>query len=147
MSLELDHVGLATPDLERSIAFYRDVLGFQFSSRRRLGDGREQAVFRIGKSLLVLFDGPAGHYIEKARTPRSGMHHLAFALESREYDSLLERCKTAGVRIMFQSVNQGARGMGLATYFYDPDGNDIEIKKYEGFSTAFKEVKAKDYYL
>ena len=147
MSPDFDHVGLATPDLERSIAFYRDVMGFEFSSRRRLGDGREQAAFQIGERILVLFHGPDGHYIEKPRQPRSGMHHLAFALEPGEYDSLLERCKTAGVRIMYQSVNQGAKGTGLATYFYDPDGNDIEIKKYEGFPDDLEDSKAEDYHL
>ncbi|MFT5367815.1 MAG: extradiol dioxygenase family protein [Candidatus Latescibacterota bacterium] len=28
-------------------------------------------------------------------------------------------------------MNKGAQGEGLATYFRDPDGNELEIKKYE----------------
>ncbi len=147
MSPDFDHVGLATPDLERSIAFYRDVMGFEFSSRRRLGDGREQAAFQIGERILVLFHGPDGHYIEKARQPRSGMHHLAFALEPAEYDAVIERCKANGIEIMHQAINSGAQGKGFATYFYDPDGNEIEIKKYKELPKDFADFTARSYRL
>ena len=145
MSPTFDHIGLATPDLERSIAFYRDVMGFEFSSRKRLSDGREQAVFLIGEGILVLFHSPSGNYVEKARHVRSGMHHLAFALEPEEYDGVIERCETDGVAIMRQAIISGARGEGLATYFYDPDGNDIEIKKYDGIPEGFEGFTAEGY--
>ncbi|MDP6482289.1 MAG: VOC family protein [Nitrospinota bacterium] len=147
MSPTFDHIGLATLDLERSIAFYEDVMGFGFSSRRRLSDGREQAVFLIGEGILVLFQSPSENYVEKARRVRSGMHHLAFALEPEEYNRVIERCETAGVAIMRQAINSGAQGMGLATYFYDPDGNDIEIKKYDGIPDGFEGFTAEGYHL
>jgi catechol 2,3-dioxygenase-like lactoylglutathione lyase family enzyme len=147
MSPTFDHVGLATLDLEQSIAFYRDVMGFDFSSRKRLSDGREQAVFLIGEGILVLFQSPSGNYVEKARHVRSGMHHLAFALEPEAYDGVIERCETAGVALMRQAINSGARGKGLATYFYDPDGNDIEIKKYDGIPEEYEDFTAKGYHL
>ncbi len=147
MSPTFDHVGLATLDLEQSIAFYRNVMGFEFSSQKSLSDGREQAVFLIGEGILVLFQNPSRNYVEKARNERSGMHHLAFDLEPEEYDGVIERCETAGVAIMRQAINSGARGKGLATYFYDPDGNDIEIKKYDGIPEGFEGFTAEGYEL
>ncbi|MFQ5911868.1 MAG: VOC family protein [Nitrospinota bacterium] len=130
MAPSFDHIGLATPDLDRSVAFYRDVMGFELISRRPMNDGA-RAVFRVGEGLLVLFHRPHAGYVEKVRKPRSGVHHLAFWFEPKEYEGIIERCKANGVEIMMQELNQGAKGTGLATYFYDPDGNDIEIKKYE----------------
>ena len=141
-----DHVGLATPDLDRAIAFYRDVMGFEFLSRRSLGDDREQATFQLGECILVIFYGP-GLYQEKVKQPRSGIHHLAFVLEPDEYEGVLERMKSHGVPVMFQSVNRGAYGIGLATYFYDLDGNDIEIKRYENVPEDFEDFFAEGYRL
>ncbi len=147
MSAVYDHIGLATQDLDRSIAFYRDVMGFEFSTRRRLRDGREQAAFLLGECTFILFRAPHGRYVEKVRRPRSGVHHLAFALEPKEYDAVIEGCKAGGVKIMRQALNRGARGLGLATYFYDPDGNDIEIKKYEELPEKSPNYSAKGFYM
>lgn len=131
MGLFFDHVALATTDLEQSIAFYRNVMGFEFSSRRNLEDGREQAVFHIGEGVLVLFAHGDGRYVEKVRKPRSGIHHLAFGMDAASFDGVLERCQDYNVKILRKEKNSGAKGLGYAAYFYDPNGNEIEIKKYE----------------
>lgn len=128
MGLFYDHVAFAVTDLERSIAFYQDVMGFEGGKRRFLKDGREQATFHVGEGILVLFQLP--RYTPVRRSPRSGLHHLAFGLDPKDYDAIVKRCKERGVRIERAERNSGAKGMGLATYFYDPDGNEIEIKKY-----------------
>ena len=131
MGLFFDHVALATTNLEQSIAFYKQVMGFEFSRRRHLKDGREQAVFHIGEGVLVLFHHPDGRYIDKVRKPRSGVHHLAFGMDAATFDGVIERCKDYNVEIMRKEINSGAKGEGYAVYFNDPNGNEIEIKKYE----------------
>lgn len=146
MGLFFDHVALATTDLERSAAFYRDVMGFELSSRSRLEDDREQAVFHVGEGVLVLFYHADGRYVEKVRRPRSGVHHLAFGMDAARYDAVIRRCRASGVEIRRQDVNAGAKGEGYATYFYDPDGNEVEIKKYEK-DPDFKEYQAPDYHV
>ena len=128
MGLFYDHVALAVTDLDRAIAFYQGVMGFEGGTRKFLKDGREQATFHVGEGILVLFHLP--RYLQVQRSPRSGLHHLAFGLDPKEYDAIVRRCKESGVRIERAEKNSGAMGMGLATYFYYPDGNEIEIKKY-----------------
>ena len=128
MSPCFDHIGLLTAELDRSVAFYRDVLGFEFVSRRSGKGGNEQAVFRVGDGLVIL--RAEGRSVAKGRNSASGMHHLAFCLEPKEYDAVIEACQRGGVEVTRQALNKGARGIGLAAYFRDPDGNHLEIKKY-----------------
>lgn len=142
-----DHVALASTDLDRSVAFYRDVMGFELSSRRLLKDNREQAVFHVGEGVLVIFSHEDGRYAEKVRKPRSGVHHLAFGMDAPDYDAVVERCRAGGVEIRRQEINRGAKGKGYATYFYDPDGNEIEIKKYVEGDPGFVEYTAEGYHV
>ncbi len=56
MKRMIEHVALRVTDLERSIDFYRTVMGFKPVSRRMLSGGAlEQGVFRVGEDVLVLF--------------------------------------------------------------------------------------------
>ena len=56
MKTMIEHVALRVTDLERSIDFYRKVMGFEPVSRRMIGNGAiEQVVFRVGEDVLVLF--------------------------------------------------------------------------------------------
>ncbi len=121
-----DHVSLRVTDLDRSIPFYRDLFGLDLVSRREDGS---QAVFRVGEALLVLFCSPG--YTRVNPGDRSGTDHIAFCLDPAEYDALLDRLRREDLIDRGPTVNQGARGDGLAAYFRDPDGNQLEIKKYE----------------
>ncbi len=56
MKRMIEHVALRVTDLDRSIDFYRTVMGFKPVSRRMIADGAlEQVVFRVGEDVLVLF--------------------------------------------------------------------------------------------
>ncbi|OGG43870.1 MAG: hypothetical protein A3F84_27530 [Candidatus Handelsmanbacteria bacterium RIFCSPLOWO2_12_FULL_64_10] len=125
VSVCFDHVSLRVTDLDRSVAFYRDVVGLEFVSRRE----DAQAVFRVGEALLVLFCRP--EYRPVSPEVKSGTDHIAFCLDAGRYDALLGRLKAGGLVLRGPTMNRGARGEGLATYFRDPDGNELEIKKYE----------------
>jgi catechol 2,3-dioxygenase-like lactoylglutathione lyase family enzyme len=146
----IEHVALRVTDLDRSIAFYRDVLGLKPVGRRPIAGGAiEQIVFRVGEDVLVLFHSPD---FEKAdediahdtrqvsdalagrggRKWRGGMDHIAFCLDEAEYRAVIERCRAHGVHIhRGEEKNLGAFGVGYATYFYDPDNIEIEIKRYD----------------
>jgi len=127
VNITFDHVSLRVTDLDRSVAFYRDEFGLELVSRR---DNGSQAVFRIGESLLVLFC--SSEYEAVSDDARSGADHVAFCLDPQSYDALFQRLKQNGRITREPTRNSGAHGQGLAIYFADPDGNPLEIKKYEG---------------
>ena len=64
--LSADHTGITVSNLERSLAFWRDVLGFEFSHRaNQKGEMAEQITGVKGAELkLAVVKSPSGHKIE-----------------------------------------------------------------------------------
>lgn len=107
----LNHVTVAVADVERSLAFYRDVLGC--SVRAVWSDG---AYLEAGTLWLCLSRD------DKVRTsPHSDYTHLAFNVLEADYHSLSERL--AAECIIWKSDSSE----GASTYFLDPDGHKLEI--------------------
>jgi catechol 2,3-dioxygenase len=118
---DIGHVHLKVADLDRAIAFYRDVLGFELM--QRMGD---QAAF--------LSAGGYHHHIglntwESAggRPPppgTTGLYHFAIRYPTRAaLANALRRLVEAGVRIDGASDH----GVSEAIYLRDPDQNGVEL--------------------
>jgi catechol 2,3-dioxygenase len=117
----IGHVHLRVSDLDRSIAFYRDVIGLDL-------------VQRYGTGAAFLSSGGYHHHIglntwsSLGATPppegHTGLYHTAFLFPDRQtLAQALVRALEAGVEI------DGAadHGVSEAIYFQDPDRNGIEI--------------------
>ena len=117
----IGHVHLKVADLDRSIAFYRDVMGFD-------------VVQRYGKQAAFLSAGGYHHHIglntwqsrggQPPAPGTTGLFHVAFLYPDRpSLARALKQVVEAGVTI------DGAadHGVSEAIYFRDPDGNGIEI--------------------
>ncbi len=115
------HIHLKVADLDRAIAFYRDVMGFEIT--QRYGD---QAAF--------LSAGGYHHHVGlntwhsrgagPAPVQAAGMYHVAFVFPDRaSLAAVLSRVLEAGTPL------DGAadHGVSEAVYFRDPDGNGIEL--------------------
>ncbi|HEY7652879.1 MAG TPA: VOC family protein [Methylomirabilota bacterium] len=121
------HTGLTVSDLDRSIVFYRDLLGLELIARwdssqpyLRIVVGYPDADLRI--ALLRLPSGPdgaSGHHIEllEYRRPR-GVRGDAYA-----------ELKAKGVRFKSAPVDitHGRDSGGKAVYFLDPDDITLEM--------------------
>lgn len=135
MTLRTAHIGLNVTDLDRSLAFYRDVLGFAL-----LAEGKED-----GRRYAFLGDGgdqPVLTLWQQARAPyeagRAGLHHLALTADSvdrvREYETAL---RAAGVEFAHEGVvahREGSASGGI--FFHDPDGTRLEISVPHGAEDA-----------
>lgn len=117
----IGHVHLKVSDLDRAIAFYRDVLGFSV---------QQQA----GSEAAWLSAGGYHHHIalntwrSAGGTPppegHTGLFHLAIVYPDRAaLARALRRVTSAGVAIDGASDH----GVSEAIYFNDPDGNGIEL--------------------
>lgn len=113
----LGHLALRVRDLQRSTAFYRDVLGLdvrgEFPFAAFLGASAESS------HEIALF--PVGEAAPGPEEGRVGLYHMAWEMASFEdLAALNERLKAMGVRIGGYSERQ------CNVMFFDPDGNEIE---------------------
>jgi catechol 2,3-dioxygenase-like lactoylglutathione lyase family enzyme len=117
----LHHTALVSSDVERTVRFYQDVLGFPLTEliENRDYPGSSHFFFDIGNgNLVAFFDFPGldvGPYAEVL----GGLHHLAISVEPRRWQELVARLEAAGVEHEVHS--------GVSVYFRDPDGARIEL--------------------
>jgi catechol 2,3-dioxygenase-like lactoylglutathione lyase family enzyme len=122
-------VGLVVTDLERSITFYRDIFGFEPVGRRELPDKTLQVVYHAGELVFVLFHRPEFRSADPKVS--QGLDHLAFTMDGATYAQALEKLRARNLILRRPYQDLGSYGRGLATYFFDPDNNQIEIKTYD----------------
>jgi glyoxylase I family protein len=125
----IDHVVFRVSDLNRSIEFYRTVLGCDVvRQREHLG----LVHLRAGASMidLVSVDGELGSRGGAAPTKESrNVDHLCLRIEPFNEPDLVTHLGKRGLAPLgVAEINFGAEGDGLSLYFPDPDGNMIELK-------------------
>jgi catechol 2,3-dioxygenase-like lactoylglutathione lyase family enzyme len=117
----LHHTALISSDVETTVRFYQDVLGFPLTEliENRDYPGSSHFFFDIGNgNLLAFFDFPGldvGPYAEVL----GGLHHMAISVDPEHWAQLVERLTEAGVPHEVHS--------GVSVYFRDPDGARIEL--------------------
>ena len=138
-----DHTGITVSNLERSLAFWRDVLGFEFSHRaHQNGEMAEQITGVKGAELkLAVVKSPSGHKMElleylappdhkkdnHLRPCDVGHVHLALTVENLE--PLLEKIAASGWKAAGkpQTLTRGPNAGKRVVYVRDPDGTTIEF--------------------
>jgi glyoxylase I family protein len=124
----IDHVVLRVTDIERSLRFYREVLGCD-EERRIEPLGLYQ--LRAGASLIDLVDIASPLGAAGGRPPGDDGRNLDhFAIEVEEFDEAGIRAHLTACGVEPGDVAQryGARGNGPSMYIRDPDGNVVELK-------------------
>lgn len=138
-----DHTGITVSNLERSLAFWRDVLGFEFShSAHQTGERPEQITGVKGADLkLAVLKTPTGHKIELLEYDAPGdrkkdnalrpcdLGHVHVALIVDDLDAILERMAASGWKAAGkpQSLTSGPNAGKRVVYVRDPDGTTIEF--------------------
>jgi catechol 2,3-dioxygenase len=122
--MRIGHVHLKVADLDRAIAFYRDVLGLSVTA-----DGRE-----AGFDAAFLATGDYHHHIglnsfdsaggEPPPPGHTGLYHVAFVYPDREaLAGAVQRVINHG-----HPIDHGTdHGATVSVYLSDPDGNGIEL--------------------
>lgn len=120
-STRIGHVHLKVAELERSLSFYRDLLGFEITQRYGA-----QAVFisaggyhhHIGLNTWYSKNGPA------APQNSPGLFHTAILYpERKDLAIILKRLLDAG----YPLTGASDHGVSEALYLDDPDGNGVEL--------------------
>jgi len=112
---DIDHVGIAVPDLEAAVDEYRRLLGVEPSHRERVEDqGVEEVLFAVGSSYVQLLgalgpDTPVGRSLA-SRGP--GMHHIAYRVD--DVAAALTHLRDAGARLIDDAPRLGSRNTLIA---------------------------------
>jgi catechol 2,3-dioxygenase-like lactoylglutathione lyase family enzyme len=140
--ISADHTGITVSNLERSLAFWRDVLGFEFShSAHQRGEMAEQITGVKGAELeLAVLKTPSGHKIELLEylSPPDrknvdlgpcdvGHVHVALVIDNLE--AALKRIAASGWKAAGkpQTLKSGPNAGKRVVYVRDPDGTTIEL--------------------
>ncbi len=127
--LHLAEIVLWVRDMDRALAFYRDLFGLPVISPPglpnrflRAGPGEGPVPEMI---VLVPHPDPAGTGAFPADRPLRPLHHMAFNVAADRYDELERRCREAGL-----DVRGGVHPVlpRVRTFYVDdPDGNEVEL--------------------
>lgn len=131
----LGHVGLNVSRIDRSLAFYTDLLPFEVVAQSDpASDQRWAFLGQDGAVQLTLWEQSQGRFA----TDRPGLHHLAFEVaDLATVEAAEARLRAQDVRIYHDGVvahREGAASGGL--FFEDPDGTRIEIFTAAGAGDA-----------
>jgi len=126
----LAHVAVTVGDLERSLRFYCDLLGFEVSRSRELPDGRKVVFLGTASGYaLELFGLPDTRPFpqEAAAQEVVGVKHIA--LEVEDMDAAYQRLKGQGIAFQSEPRHMPESGVKIAS-FLDPDGLRIELVQF-----------------
>jgi methylmalonyl-CoA/ethylmalonyl-CoA epimerase len=111
----IDHIGVATDDLDGALALYEGKLGMPVAHRETVeSQGVEAVLLDVGEGHVELLrplgeDTPVGKYLAK-KGP--GLHHVAYAVG--DIDDVLGKLKEQGVELIDSEARQGIRNSRVA---------------------------------
>lgn len=109
MILGINHITLSVSDLECSLKFYRDILGFTAHAKWDRG-----AYLSVGELWFCLsLDTPC---------PKTDYTHIAFDIAPEEFDAFAKRVVSSGVKVWKENKSEGQ-----SLYILDPDCHKLEI--------------------
>jgi catechol 2,3-dioxygenase-like lactoylglutathione lyase family enzyme len=117
----IHHVALICSDVERTIRFYQELLGFPLVElfENRDYKGSTHLFFDLGHdNTLAFFDFPdldLAPYTEVL----GGFHHVAISVDQEHWEAAKRRLEEAGVATQVESA--------ISLYFSDPDGVRLEL--------------------
>jgi catechol 2,3-dioxygenase-like lactoylglutathione lyase family enzyme len=140
--ISADHTGITVSNLEHSLAFWRDMLGFAVShTAHQKGELAQEITGVEGAEIkLAVLKAPGGHKIElleylapadrkRADIPPCDIGSVHVALLVNDLDLVLERISASGWKAAGkpQTLKTGPNAGKRVVYVRDPDGTTIEL--------------------
>ena len=124
----IHHLCIHTPDIETSLRFYRDTLGFRLLGRETCAFG-EYAMLRLGASNLELIQ-PDNPTDESFGTCGSIAH---FGLQTEDLDDVFRQLKQKGVSFLSEEIDDCSEPMGglRAVSLLGPSGEAINLYEFK----------------
>jgi glyoxylase I family protein len=147
----IDHINIVVADIERSVRFYTEVLGFAKMKEAELAGAwidritglqgvRGRVAYVVAPAgeprlELLCYDAPPGASVEAtSRANTVGLRHLALRVD--DIAAVVARLRAVGATVFSEPVRVPAgvvrhdAGEKTLVYFLDPDGVILELAEY-----------------
>ncbi|MEV6875208.1 VOC family protein [Amycolatopsis sp. NPDC051128] len=117
----IHHTALISSDVERTIEFYQDVLGFPLTElfENRDYPGSSHFFFDVGNGNAVAFFDLPGLDLGPYAEVLGGLHHLALSVPPERWSVIKDKLDEAGIQYLLESKT--------SIYLSDPDGARVEL--------------------
>ncbi len=124
--MRLEHVSVRTSDMDRSIAFYTELLGMTFVRSKQIPQWDAAIAFLESDNgnLLELMWYRDQKQFEVPEHENAVFDHISFAVE--DVDAVIQACRRREVTIVDEPFRLTPEGSKLA-FIEDPDGTRIEL--------------------
>lgn len=126
--MKIDHIGIATDELDKTTALWRDALGLEPDATEEIASqGVRVAMLPIGESHIELLepltqDSPVARFLGK-RGP--GIHHIAIRVD--DIRAAMTRLKEKGARLIDETPRLGAGGC-LVAFIHPSSANGVLLE-------------------
>lgn len=142
--LEIDHVGIAVPDLDAAIAFHRDVLGLQVVHEETNAEqGVREAMLSTGGSgaqvqLLAPLreDSAIGRFLERSGP---GLQQLAYRVA--DVEAVCRVLRERGLRLLYDTPRRGTAGSRI-NFVHPKDAGGVLVELVEPPGVAERDSAA-----
>ena len=146
--VRLTHIGICVSDLQRSLRFYRELLGFRLEHELHVEGEPSDTLLRLrGVTLdavylqrdgvrieLLRFASPPAPPARSRSMHEHGLTHLSFRVA--DMDATLAALQAAGERVLEETVVRIPQFQAAACFVVDPDGQLIELVQSPGDPAA-----------
>ncbi len=120
----LEHVNLTVSNLERSLAFYQQIFGYQVRWQGNFGSGAKGAHLGDDRQYISLMEADSPGRAEQ-RMDIVGINHIGFVVDD------IESVKARVIEMGVEPHSEQTYDPGKHLYFFDPDGIEIELVEYD----------------
>jgi len=131
--IELDHIVLNVGDIDRSLKFYTEVLGLKGErvDEFRAGKVSFPSVRITDQTIIDLFPSKDRASDSSSEQIVKNLNHFCLVVGADSFSGIVDYLAENHVTVRQGPVSRwGAQGRATSVYFFDPDGNEIEIRCY-----------------
>ena len=123
--LGIDHVAVNVRDIDKAVEFYTKVIGLKITEREPSKPGIEYFL-DCGPSLIGIIQAKDLDQSHPFANEGLGANHFSFRVHAKDFDPMITRLEEHGVAIEFAKK----RAKSWSLYFYDLDGNKLEVTSW-----------------
>ena len=118
----IDHVAINVRDIDKALEFYTEVIGLKITGREPSKPGIEYFL-DCGAALIGIIQAKDLDKSHPFENEGLGANHFSFRIHADDFESMIKRLEDHHAKIEFAKK----RDKSWSLYFYDIDGNKLEI--------------------